>query len=81
MYGSGGRKTIAFVLSGPGRRQVAAILLGGYSGVSFQAGAGARFRHHRASSSVACVLGGGRRHRHLGAMLGALTFETLCSPS
>jgi ribose transport system permease protein len=55
---------------------VAAILLGGYSGVSFQAGSGLEF-----SAITAVVLGGvalgGGRGSVVGAMLGALTLELL----
>lgn len=68
-------RTIAFVLSGVAAG-VAAILLGGYSGVSFQAGSGLEF-----SAITAVVLGGvalgGGRGAVLGAMLGALTLELL----
>jgi ribose transport system permease protein len=68
-------RTIAFVLSGLAAG-VAAILLGGYSGVSFQAGSGLEF-----SAITAVVLGGvtlgGGRGSVAGAMLGALTLELL----
>lgn len=71
----GRAKTIAFVVSGLAAA-VAAILIGGYSGVSFQAGAGLEF-----ASITAVVLGGvalgGGRGSVAGAMLGALTLETL----
>lgn len=68
-------KTIAFVLSGLAAT-VAAILLGGYSGVSFQAGVGLEFSAITAVVLGGVVLGGGRG-AILGAMLGALTLETL----
>lgn len=68
-------RTVAFVLSGLAAA-LAAILLGGYSGVSFQAGTGLEF-----SAITAVVLGGvalgGGRGSVVGAMLGALTLETL----
>jgi ribose transport system permease protein len=71
----GRTRTIAFVLSGCAAG-VAAILLGGYSGVSFQAGSGLEF-----SAITAVVLGGvalgGGRGSVVGAMLGALTLELL----
>jgi ribose transport system permease protein len=68
-------KTIAFVLSGLSAA-VAAILLGGYSGVSFQAGAGLEFAAITAAVLGGVALGGGRGSV-VGAMLGALTLETL----
>ncbi|MET7400041.1 ABC transporter permease [Dactylosporangium sp. NPDC005572] len=68
-------RTIAFVLSGVAAA-VAAILLGGYSGVSFQAGAGLEFGAITAVVLGGVVLGGGRGSV-AGAMLGALTLETL----
>ncbi|MET8042505.1 ABC transporter permease [Micromonospora sp. NPDC005215] len=68
-------KTIAFVLSGV-LATVAAILLGGYSGVSFQAGVGLEFGAITAVVLGGVVLGGGRGSV-VGAMLGALTLETL----
>ena len=68
-------KTIAFVLSGVAAA-VAAILLGGYSGVSFQAGAGLEFGAITAVVLGGVALGGGRGSV-VGAMLGALTLETL----
>jgi len=68
-------KTIAFVLSGLAAA-VAAILLGGYSGVSFQAGAGLEFGAITAVVLGGVALGGGRGSV-VGAMLGALTLETL----
>jgi len=68
-------RTIAFILSGLAAA-VAAILIGGYSGVSFQAGAGLEF-----GSITAVVLGGvalgGGRGSVVGAMLGAVTLELL----
>jgi ribose transport system permease protein len=71
----GRSRTIAFVLSAVAAG-VAAILLGGYSGVSFQAGSGLEF-----SAITAVVLGGvalgGGRGSVAGAMLGALTLELL----
>jgi ribose transport system permease protein len=68
-------KTIAFVLSGLAAA-LAAILLGGYSGVSFQAGAGLEFGAITAVVLGGVALGGGRGSV-AGAMLGALTLETL----
>lgn len=68
-------KTTAFVLSGV-FATIAAILLGGYSGVSFQAGAGLEFGAITAVVLGGVVLGGGRG-AVVGAMLGALTLETL----
>ncbi|GAB3795423.1 ABC transporter permease [Micromonospora zhanjiangensis] len=68
-------KTIAFVLSGLAAA-VAAVLLGGYSGVSFQAGAGLEFGAITAVVLGGVALGGGRGSV-VGAMLGALTLETL----
>jgi ribose transport system permease protein len=68
-------KTIAFVLSGLAAA-VAAILIGGYSGVSFQAGAGLEFGAITAVVLGGVALGGGRGSV-AGAMLGALTLETL----
>jgi ribose transport system permease protein len=68
-------KTIAFVLSGVSAA-LAAILLGGYSGVSFQAGAGLEFGAITAVVLGGVALGGGRGSV-VGAMLGALTLETL----
>ncbi|MEU4626659.1 ABC transporter permease [Actinoplanes sp. NPDC023801] len=71
----GRSRTIAFVLSAVAAA-VAAILLGGYSGVSFQAGSGLEF-----SAITAVVLGGvalgGGRGSVAGGMLGALTLELL----
>ncbi|MBF9132506.1 ABC transporter permease [Plantactinospora sp. S1510] len=68
-------RTIAFVLSGLAAA-VAAILLGGYSGVSFQAGAGLEFGAITAVVLGGVALGGGRGSV-VGAMLGALTLELL----
>jgi ribose transport system permease protein len=71
----GRAKTVAFVLSGVAAA-VAAILIGGYSGVSFQAGAGLEFGAITAVVLGGVALGGGRGSV-AGAMLGALTLETL----
>jgi ribose transport system permease protein len=71
----GRAKTIAFVLSGVAAA-LAAIVLGGYSGVSFQAGAGLEFGAITAVVLGGVALGGGRGSV-VGAMLGALTLETL----
>lgn len=68
-------KTVAFVLSGVAAA-FAAIQLGGYSGVSFQAGAGLEFGAITAVVLGGVALGGGRGSV-VGAMLGALTLETL----
>jgi ribose transport system permease protein len=68
-------KTTAFILSGLAAA-LAAILLGGYSGVSFQAGAGLEFGAITAAVLGGVALGGGRGSA-VGAMLGALTLETL----
>jgi ribose transport system permease protein len=68
-------RTAAFVLSGLAAT-LAAILLGGYSGVSFQAGAGLEFAAITAAVLGGVALGGGRGSV-VGAMLGALTLETL----
>ncbi|OWV00963.1 ABC transporter permease [Micromonospora wenchangensis] len=68
-------RTVAFVLSGLAAA-VAAILLGGYSGVSFQAGAGLEFGAITAVVLGGVALGGGRGSV-VGAMLGALTLELL----
>ncbi|MDG4789708.1 ABC transporter permease [Micromonospora sp. WMMD1102] len=68
-------RTIAFMLSGLAAA-VAAILLGGYSGVSFQAGAGLEFTAITAVVLGGVALGGGRGSV-VGAMLGALTLELL----
>ncbi|MBM7086588.1 ABC transporter permease [Micromonospora sp. WMMD734] len=68
-------RTVAFVLSGLAAA-VAAILLGGYSGVSFQAGAGLEFGAITAVVLGGVALGGGRGSV-VGAMLGALSLELL----
>ncbi|WP_215451809.1 ABC transporter permease [Streptomyces sp. ATCC 21386] len=68
-------KTLAFVLSGLAAT-LAAVLIGGYSGVSFQAGAGLEFGAITAAVLGGVALGGGRGSV-VGAMLGALTLETL----
>lgn len=68
-------RTIAFVLSGV-FAAVAAILLGGFGGVSFQVGAGLEFTAITAVVLGGVVLGGGRGWV-VGAMLGALTLEIL----
>ncbi|MFI6780139.1 ABC transporter permease [Micromonospora sp. NPDC050276] len=68
-------RTIAFILSGLAAA-MAAILLGGYSGVSFQAGAGLEFGAITAVVLGGVALGGGRG-AVVGAMLGALTLELL----
>ncbi|GGM57207.1 monosaccharide-transporting ATPase [Micromonospora sonchi] len=68
-------RTIAFVLSGVAAA-VAAILIGGYSGVSFQAGAGLEFGAITAVVLGGVALGGGRGSV-VGAMLGALSLELL----
>ncbi|ELS58286.1 ABC transporter permease [Streptomyces viridochromogenes] len=68
-------KTMAFVLSGVAAT-LAAVLIGGYSGVSFQAGAGLEFGAITAAVLGGVALGGGRGSV-VGAMLGALTLETL----
>jgi ribose transport system permease protein len=68
-------RTIAFVLSGV-FAAIAAILLGGFGGVSFQVGAGLEFSAITAVVLGGVVLGGGRGSV-TGAMLGALTLELL----
>ncbi|MEV2238309.1 ABC transporter permease [Micromonospora sp. NPDC049891] len=68
-------RTIAFMLSGLAAA-IAAILIGGYSGVSFQAGAGLEFGAITAVVLGGVALGGGRGSV-VGAMLGALTLELL----
>ncbi len=68
-------RTIAFVLSGL-FAAIAAILLGGFGGVSFQVGAGLEFTAITAVVLGGVVLGGGRGSV-TGAMLGALTLEIL----
>jgi ribose transport system permease protein len=70
-----GIRTTAFVISG-GCAAVAAILLGGFGGVSFQVGAGLEFTAITAVVLGGVVLGGGRGSV-VGAMLGALTLLTL----
>ncbi|MEV4618134.1 ABC transporter permease [Asanoa sp. NPDC049573] len=70
-----GVRTIAFVVSGA-CAAVAAILLGGFGGVSFQVGAGLEFTAITAVVLGGVVLGGGRGSA-VGAMLGALTLQTL----
>jgi ribose transport system permease protein len=70
-----GVRTVAFVISG-GCAAVAAILLGGFGGVSFQVGAGLEFTAITAVVLGGVVLGGGRGSV-VGAMLGALTLQTL----
>jgi len=68
-------RTIAFLLSGL-FAAVAAILLGGFGGVSFQVGAGLEFTAITAVVLGGVVLGGGRGSV-AGAMLGAVTLEIL----
>ena len=68
-------RTIAFLASGL-CAAVAAILLGGFGGVSFQVGAGLEFTAITAVVLGGVVLGGGRGSV-VGAMLGALTLQTL----
>jgi ribose transport system permease protein len=68
-------RTIAFVLSGL-FAAIAAILLGGFGGVSFQVGAGLEFTAITAVVLGGVMLGGGRGSV-TGAMLGALTLEIL----
>jgi ribose transport system permease protein len=68
-------RTIAFIVSG-GCAAVAAILLGGFGGVSFQVGVGLEFTSITAVVLGGVVLGGGRGSV-VGAMLGALTLQTL----
>jgi ribose transport system permease protein len=71
----GRARTMAFVLSGLAAT-LAAVLIGGYSGVSVQAGAGLEFGAITAAVLGGVALGGGRGSV-VGAMLGALTLETL----
>jgi ribose transport system permease protein len=71
----GRARTLAFVISGA-CAAVAAILLGGFGGVSFQVGVGLEFTAITAVVLGGVVLGGGRGSV-VGAMLGALTLETL----
>jgi ribose transport system permease protein len=68
-------KTIAFVLSGLSAA-VAAVLLGGYGGVSAQVGRGLEFQAITAVVLGGVALGGGRGSV-VGAMAGALTLEAL----
>ncbi|MEV0457376.1 ABC transporter permease [Catellatospora methionotrophica] len=68
-------RTIAFLASGV-LAAVAAILLGGFGGVSFQVGQGLEFTAITAVVLGGVVLGGGRGSV-AGAMLGALTLQTL----
>ncbi|WP_019813379.1 ABC transporter permease [Saccharomonospora saliphila] len=70
-------RTLAFVLSGLSAA-VAAILLGGFAGVSAQVGDGLEFRVITAVVLGGVVLGGGRGSV-VAAMAGALTLETLFS--
>jgi ribose transport system permease protein len=68
-------RIIAFLLSGL-FAAVAAVLLGGFGGVSFQVGAGLEFTAITAVVLGGVVLGGGRGSV-AGAMLGAVTLEIL----
>jgi len=68
-------RTIAFVLSGT-LAAVAGILVGGFAGVSAQAGLGLEFDAITAIVLGGVVLGGGRGSV-VGAMAGALTLEAL----
>ncbi|HCT78884.1 MAG TPA: ABC transporter permease [Micromonosporaceae bacterium] len=68
-------RIIAFLLSGA-FAAIAAVLLGGYGGVSFQVGAGLEFTAITAVVLGGVVLGGGRGSV-AGAMLGAVTLEIL----
>ncbi|PRX47282.1 monosaccharide ABC transporter membrane protein (CUT2 family) [Prauserella shujinwangii] len=70
-------RTLAFVLSGLSAA-VAAILLGGFAGVSAQVGDGLEFRVITAVVLGGVVLGGGRGSV-VAAMAGALTLEALFS--
>jgi ribose transport system permease protein len=70
-------RTLAFVLSGLSAA-VAAILLGGFAGVSAQVGDGLEFRVITAVVLGGVVLGGGRGSV-VAAMAGALTLESLFS--
>ncbi|MEU6646355.1 ABC transporter permease [Saccharomonospora sp. NPDC046836] len=78
---AGGRverlRTLAFVLSGVSAA-IAAILLGGFAGVSAQVGDGLEFRVITAVVLGGVVLGGGRGSV-VAAMAGALTLEALFS--
>ncbi|WP_117207977.1 ABC transporter permease [Allorhizocola rhizosphaerae] len=68
-------RVIAFLISGL-FAAVAAVLLGGFGGVSFQVGAGLEFTAITAVVLGGVVLGGGRGSV-IGAMLGAVTLEVL----
>lgn len=68
-------RTVAFVLSGLSAA-VAAVLLGGYGGVSAQVGRGLEFQAITAVVLGGVALGGGRGSV-VGAMAGALTLEAL----
>ncbi|MBP2326135.1 ribose transport system permease protein [Kibdelosporangium banguiense] len=70
-------RTLAFVLSGLSAA-LAAILLGGFAGVSAQVGDGLEFRVITAVVLGGVVLGGGRGSV-VAAMAGALTLESLFS--
>ncbi|MBK1786418.1 ABC transporter permease [Prauserella cavernicola] len=70
-------RTLAFVLSGISAA-IAAILLGGFAGVSAQVGEGLEFRVITAVVLGGVVLGGGRGSV-VAAMAGALTLEALFS--
>ncbi|EIE98277.1 ABC transporter permease [Saccharomonospora glauca] len=72
-----GLRTLAFVLSGVSAA-VAAILLGGFAGVSAQVGEGLEFQVITAVVLGGVVLGGGRGSV-VAAMAGALTLEALFS--
>ncbi|MFB6782090.1 ABC transporter permease [Streptomyces sp. NPDC056352] len=68
-------RTIAFVLSGTAAA-LAAVLVGGFSGVSAQAGRGYEFEAITAVVLGGVVLGGGRGSV-IGAMAGALSLQAL----
>ncbi|WP_372449021.1 ABC transporter permease [Qaidamihabitans albus] len=70
-------RTLAFVLSGTSAA-IAAVLLGGFAGVSAQVGDGLEFRVITAVVLGGVVLGGGRGSV-VAAMAGALTLEALFS--
>ena len=70
-------RTLAFVLSGLSAA-VAAVLLGGFAGVSAQVGEGLEFRVITAVVLGGVLLGGGRGSV-VAAMAGALTLEALFS--
>ncbi|TLW91180.1 ABC transporter permease [Saccharomonospora piscinae] len=72
-----GMRTLAFVLSGLSAA-VAAVLLGGFAGVSAQVGEGLEFQVITAVVLGGVVLGGGRGSV-VAAMAGALTLEALFS--